>query len=233
MSDSVKRHTVEELKAMSRRELTAHAKHFGLKFNKNHNCEERAKRILAAYADEDLRMRPDAGSPSSAATPAATPGGPRPRFEALIDGVSSSDADQETPNATPGQRGGARPGAGRPEGVTEEVAAYNRLSKQPNPMVKMAVEKLFEKWSQRAQCPEVRLTKEEAFALALPWTHAIELSPLRGSIPPWIMVALTCTWTTFAIADSKAGLAREAAQRRRLSLQDPVDATEANFEESR
>jgi hypothetical protein len=198
------RYLPKDLRKMTLAQLAEVGEPLGLVFTKNHNKQERATRILAAYAAGDVVPAED--SPSTTAGPPHTdPGGPKPNFERLIDGDTLEDEDA-TQTAS---RGGSRPGAGRPEGMTDEIAAYNRLSKQPHPAVKMAVEKLFDIWATRTDCPEIRLSKEEAVALALPWTHAYELSPLSGKIPPGVMVVLTCLWTTAMIVDGKARLARE------------------------
>lgn len=192
------RYAARELQRMTLAQLQEHGGELGLAFNKNHSRRERIKRIIAAYTEGDIDVPPSSHTTTGDQTPGPLP---QPEFERLIDAPADLPLEH--------QRGGERPGAGRPPGMTEEIATYNRLSQQPHPAIKMGVEKVFELWSRRTKCPAVRLSKEEAVALALPWTHAYELSPLHDKIPPWLMVVLSCLWTTAVIFDSKAAVARE------------------------
>jgi len=200
MTATTARFTMPQLRKMTLAELEEIGREFGLTFNKNASKSQRTKRILSAYAAADVD---DPEPPPSCS--AQTPGSPKPDFERLIDG-DIADAQTGVPSS---EWGGARPGAGRPPGMTEEIAAYNRLSQQPHPAIKMGVEKIFDLWSRRTGCPAMKLTKEEAVALALPWTQAYELSPLNGKIPPWLAVLCACVWSTAIIVDSKAAAARD------------------------
>lgn len=183
----------------------------GLSFTKNHSREKRARMILDAYNELDLSAPAD--SPPS--TDPLALGEPKPAFEQLIDGPSDAAAQEDTGP----QRGGARPGAGRPEGMTDELAAYGRLSPLPHPAIKAFLERFFDAWSRRVNCPEIKLNKEEAVALALAWTHAYDLTPFKGRLPPWLMVLIECAWTTYAIGGKRLDLAAEAAKRRRAQQQ--------------
>jgi hypothetical protein len=204
MEATIKRYTAKDLKGYRLNDLDQIGDQIGLTFTKNHTKAERAKRILQRYAEMDLAT--DSGPESPPFTPAG-PGASKPEFERLID---SQPGEEEGADTDAPQRGGSRPGAGRPEGMTDEIAAYNRLSKQPHPFVKQAIEKIFDAWAARVDCPQIRLSKEEAVALALPWTHALELSGLGNRIPPWLMVVLSCIWSTAMIVDGKAAIARQA-----------------------
>ncbi len=186
----------------------------GLSFTKNHNRAKRARMILDKYAEQDLDQASHTGPPSHSEP--VSLGEAKPEFERLL-------ADSHDAPGLDSQRGGLRPGAGRPEGMTAEICAYNRLSTQPHPAIKSMIEKLFDKWAQLTECPEIRLTKEEAVALALPWTHAYELSPIGGKLPPWVSVAFMCLWSSWSIVDAKAALARAAAKRRRAESNVPVE----------
>jgi hypothetical protein len=208
-------HTAKELKAMTLAQLAAVGEPLELTFTKNHTRAERAKRILAAYATREVDEGPrqPAGPVPDAApsTHAQVLGEPRPEFERLIDtGSLDVEGDSQTP-----PHGGARPGAGRPEGSTAEVCLYDRLPAQPHPAIRQGIEKLFDAWARKTQCPEVRLSKEEAVALALSWTHVYEISPAKGVIPPWATILFTCLWTTYFILDGRAAMARHARETRR------------------
>ncbi len=185
-----------------------------ISFTKNHSREKRAKMILAGYNELDLKAD---GRGSNSPSPSEGPlslSEPKPLFERLIDGeTEAAPQDVQGP-----QRGGLRPGAGRPEGMTDELATYQRLSKQPHPVVKDIIEKIFDKWSERVGCPAVKLTKDQAVALALPWTHAYELSPIGGKIPPWMSVAFMCIWTSYSIAGEKFTIAREHLKKRKQQV---------------
>ncbi len=216
----MQRYAPKELRDMTLKGLEEIGSGLGLSFTKNHNRAKRARMILDRYAEQDLEQTSPHDPPSHTV---AALGEPKPEFERLLrdgDSCTTPSPDFGRPES---QRGGVRPGAGRPEGMTAEICAYNRLSAQPHPAIKDLIEKLFDKWAATARCPEIRLTKEEAVALALPWTHAYELSPIGGHIPPWLSVAFMCVWSTWSIVDRKAALAREAARKRKAETTVPAE----------
>lgn len=225
------RYTAADLRGMTLTELAEIGKSCNppLFFDKHHNKRTRAKRILDAYAASDLAS--DSTDPKSPPfTPADSPHNPgarNPEFERLIDS-RPLEGEEAADNAS--QRGGSRPGAGRPEGMTDEIALYNRLSKQPHPGVKMAVEKLFDRWAAKVGTKTIVPDKEKMVALALTWTHVYEISPVRGLLPPWVVVLLSCVWMTYVVMDDTATAAREFRERKRLGIPDVKDAVVTTFE---
>lgn len=227
-----RRYSADELITMSLASLQVVGKPLKLKFGKNHNRAIRVERILAAYAVADLssakstraRKSPpakdaDISNSISAGADSASPllGERKPAFENLtsavrecVEAVGGDDAA-----SVPADHGGERPGAGRPGGMTGEIAFYNSLPQQPHPAIKDALELLFKTWSTRANCPEILLTKDQAFELALPWTQAAEVLGIMRYLPAWLMVGITCIWTTWNLVSAKAEIARAAAARRK------------------
>ncbi len=111
-------------------------------------------------------------------------------------------------------RGGERDGAGRPLGMTDELAFYKRLPQQPHPAIRDFLRLAFHTWAAKSKCPAVELTEDEAFDLALPWTQAAHVAGVMDKLPAWLMVTLTCIWTTANMVGVKARVAREAASAR-------------------
>lgn len=207
----MKRYTPKELRGMTLKSLDEVGRDLGLEFGKNHNRAERSKRILARYADLDVAA--ETKDPPS--TDPAALGEARPEFERLIQSDALDvDADTETP-----QRGGARPGAGRPAGMTDDLSRLSHLSPQPHPVVKSLLSGMFQSWSVAAKCREIALTESEAIELAVPWSQTLEYLGVTERIPPWLHLGVMTLWTTFAIVKQKAAIAREAAKR---PQQEPV-----------
>ncbi len=196
---------------MTLRELEEIGRGLQLEFSKNHNRATRARRILDAYAQLDLATSPPV-SPFGDSLPDQTE--PKPEFERLIDG---QPVDEGTDSQAP-QRGGARPGAGRPMGQTEAKARMEHLSDRPHPFFVAFFSELFEAWARGARCPQIALSKEEAMELALPWTQLCEYMGIAQRIPPWLALGVMTLWTTASIFRAKAALAREAAEQRRAQV---------------
>lgn len=195
----MKPYDVKTLRRKSLKELAEIGERdFGLKFNKSINKADRVTRILSKQTELAAGSQSSVLT-SSAAVDEATPSAVQPGFSRLTD-------DEAPP---PNNRGGARPGAGRPEGMTNEIAAMNRLSQQPHPFVSGALELLFHRWAASVKCPDVALTKDEAFALALAWTQVGDYLGVTEKIPVWLQLAITAIWTTANIVQSKAKIARD------------------------
>ena len=206
----MKTYEAKELASMSLKTLADIGAGLGLKFTKNHNRSARAKKILAAQAEKTATTKPVRSSaPGETHTASVEPilHEQNPDFERLCETPSIGGDTAESAEA---QRGGVRVGAGRPAGMTEEVAAYNNLPQQPNPAIRQLFELAFNTWADRANCPEVALSKEQAHEISLPWTQAAHLAGVTDKIPPWLMVALACIWSTYNMVIVKAKLAREA-----------------------
>lgn len=204
----------KDLAGLSAKQLQALAdeRGFGLKFNKSHTKADMRKKILQAQTAAEADAV-EAGN----GTPAGDKLDANPAFENMLT-QGSGFSEELTPahGATEfiDNRGGARPGAGRPPGMTAEIARYNALSQQPNPAIVDAFEMLFAAWATAARCPGVALTTQEAMDIALPWTQVLELMGVAQRIPPWVVIAITCGWNTLSIVKAKANLARQAKQDR-------------------
>lgn len=210
-----RRYTAKELSLMSLKAMWNHVEEEGLdvhcsKNNRQITKRSMVKRILACYAARDVdRIAAGGGLETTAGEVLPE----NPEFEKLttrrsaLDDVQTEGAENTT--GQPSNRGGWRPGAGRPRGMTEEKALYNRLSEQPHPAVKQMFELLFDAWATKTQCPGVRLTEQEARDIATPWTNVLELMGVADRIPNWIVVAIACGWNTLSIVKAKAALARQ------------------------
>jgi hypothetical protein len=208
-----------ELSAMNMRQLQTviRTEGFDIVVNKSKTKAKVSKEILAAYAARDV----DAAKGAHTADAAAVPTRPaNPALENLETRGSALDENQTSAEREPTEnvenRGGARPGAGRPAGMTADRARMANLSDCPHPAVLAAVELLFDSWASGVGCPDVALTKDEAKDLALPWTNLLEYAGVAQKIPVWAKVGITCAWSTINTFKMKARIARDfAASRRR------------------
>lgn len=207
--DARGQYTLTELLGMKAKRLQeiANGRGLELRFNKSHNIETRAKRIMAA----EHRREMDSLAASAKTTPAGEAlKDASPAFEKKCDTlgtVSTVDGDAPIANVAPqapDSRGGVRPGAGRPLGTTDAVAAMRRLPEVPHPFVQDAIEFLFDSWADMAKCPQVALTKDEAVDLALPWTQCLEFVGVTQRIPVWLGPVMAAVWNTKNIVKIKA-----------------------------
>ena len=219
-----KRYSPAELADMTMRQMETHAKaeKLNIKFHKSKTKAAVAKEILAAYGARDI---------DAAKAGVAEQRPVNPEFENLVTPGSVLDENENLPANEPtmqvDNRGGARPGAGRPLGMTAERARMTHLSDCPHPAVLGLLEILFEGWAVKVGCPAVALTKEEAFDLALPWTNVLEYAGVAQRIPVWAELAITCTWNTVNILKTKAGIARQYAADHKRPDATAVAATDA------
>ena len=104
-----------------------------------------------------------------------------PGFEQLV----------KAPELKKDNRGGLRPGAGRPQGVTDDLAAVNRLPEKANEALCAVIEMPFDLWSDLNKMPELALTKDEARKIGLPVTQLMEFY-FPGKIPviAWVWMSL-------------------------------------------
>lgn len=220
-----KRYTPKELSRMSLKSLEQVGKPLELTFTKNHTKAERVRRILSAYSSQDVAAQATAGEGEASQGPplseqTSPPSGQpttherKPRFEALCEDNNAEYFSGANSAAAAADRGGAREGAGRPVGMTNELSVYNRLPQMPHPAIQHFLEAAFKTWATRCHCPEVALTKEQAFELALPYTQAAYLAGIVDYIPAWAMVGIELVWTTWNMVSVKAALARDAVKRK-------------------
>ncbi len=200
-----------------------------IKWTKSHTIKERVKQIMAARSRRAVDAALEAGgAPGEPTRPA------NPEFENLCatgtvpdgQGVAVSGRPDTDGGAGAGgsdgsegledNRGGAREGAGRPQGMTAERAAVMKLPDVPNKTIKDSLEALFELWSQATKCPEVALTKDEASDLALHWTRLLHMAGVEQKIPDWASEIVTGMWDTYNMVKIKAATARQAAVTRAL-----------------
>jgi hypothetical protein len=193
------RHSAKDLERMSLRELATAGKSVGLEFTKNHTKAERRKRILTRYTELDLTEQ--AGPAEAPETP-HTSATPSPEFLRKADAVTSAD------EAPAPQHGGARPGAGRPAGMTNDLSRMNQLSEHPHPPIKKLMELCFDVWADAVGCDDVRLTRDEAFDLALPLTNAAEYTGVIRYVPVWSEIAVSLAWAMYTTVQRKAAIAR-------------------------
>ena len=211
-----------ELSAMTMRQLAAviHDEGFDIVLNKSKNKARVAKEIMAAYASREIDAAKAATTnrqtePSRPVNPALENPGDSGQTE------SSLQTSQDLDGPKTENRGGARPGAGRPKGMTADKARMTHLSECPHPAVLGLLNGLFESWAVATGCPEIALSKDEAFDLALPWTNVLEYWGVTDYIPVWIELAITCTWNTWNVLQAKSRIAKEYAKNRK-----PVESVE-------
>ncbi len=204
-------YNLKDLRKMTLAELADVGGPLGLNFTKNHAKAKRVTMIVARQTE--LAVERGSGE----APPQPSPENPqRPDFEALLDGQSPDDSafdDPPTSSACP--RGGSRPGAGRPVGMTDEKARMAQLSETPHPVIEEAVAWLYGGWARISGCPDVALKPDELHDNALALTNAGEYIGVVQKIPPWLKLWLTSFVTVVGTFRNKARIAREHAARRR------------------
>jgi len=72
------------------------------------------------------------------------------------------------------KRGGHRPGAGRPQGLTDAKARAKNLPQYPNIAIKQGIEWVFELWASATKIEMLALDEDEAMLLSLPVTQIQE-----------------------------------------------------------
>lgn len=130
---------------------------------------------------------------------------PTPEFEETLKTIAGGPQEQGGGEPQKDGRGGARPGAGRPKGVTEDFAAVNRLPEKPNLTLIPVLRAPFEFWAQSQGLPELALTKDEATNLALPVTQLLEFY-FPGKIPEIAWCWLMMFGSTFNILEPRLKL---------------------------
>lgn len=130
--------------------------------------------------------------------------GKKPEFEKSLQDLAGSHQPAEEPKTEEKveRRGGARPGAGRPKGVTDEFAAVNRLPEKANLTLIPVLQIPFALWSKWIGVKEMVLTKDDAKELALPVTQLLEFY-FPGRIPEIAWVWLMMFGTTYRILEPR------------------------------
>jgi hypothetical protein len=107
-----------------------------------------------------------------------------PEFEQLAAGQIAEQSKTDG-------RGGARAGAGRPRGATDEFAAVNRLPEKPNLTLVPVIKIPFALWASAQGIAELELNKNEGEEVALPVTQLLEYY-FPGKIPEiaWVWLLM-------------------------------------------
>jgi hypothetical protein len=155
------------------------------------------------------RQKADAGQKSAVLMPPASSG--------ATEGPAVSDQPaqpvpgflEDTPADEVDGRGGPRPGAGRPLGMTNEKAAVRNLPVLPNEAIVgllLAGGKLI---AARVGVEQAAFTQEEAEKLALPLTQLLEYY-YPGGIPEigWVWLSAIGAW--YMIIDGKVRIIKAA-----------------------
>jgi len=157
--------------------------------------------------------KPKKSPPASPAPVASEP--VKPEFEKAIETIATATtqaADStEGPEGKTDGRGGARPGAGRPRGSTDEFAAVNRLPEKPNLTLVPIIRLPFDWWAESQQVPELALGKEEALDLALPVTQLLEYY-FPGKIPEIAFVWLLMVGSIRNVLDPRLKIIKAKRQ---------------------
>ena len=181
------RYSLIELRAMTHKQLEAIAPAH-VKITKNVNKTDSIKLIMRAYSDLDL----EAGEPTVDLPATESTGQSNAEFERLAGGGDVDEPYKEN-------RGGARPGSGRPKGMTNKKSRLTHLPQQPNELILLSVSAAFELWAAKSQVPEVALTKEEAVELALPLTQLGEFYGVTRYLPEETMLWVAPVWAAHNI----------------------------------
>lgn len=95
------------------------------------------------------------------------------------------------------KRGGVRPGAGRPKGLTDEKAKVRHLPQISSTPIKQGVQSLFDFWASAAKIEQLALSEDEAEKLSLPITQ------LQEFYFPGILPEIAGTWIMLIFAVSR------------------------------
>lgn len=125
------------------------------------------KRQIEIYAAQKTKEQIDSQ------TPAVIKTDKNPAFEALCGDTDLPAAEPELPTE---DRGGARPGAGRPAGLTDEKARIERIlrNEAADPNITWALYLSFAFAAELYGVPEAALTDDEAKTAALPVTNLLD-----------------------------------------------------------
>ena len=124
-------------------------------------------------------VKKTAGKKPAAAVPAAVEGPQKkvepinPEFEKNLEAANAGPVPGEQGGDKVERRGGARPGAGRPAGLSDELSRINKLPDVPNKAISNALQMPFELWSIATKVKELALSDDEADDLALPITQLL------------------------------------------------------------
>lgn len=127
----------------------------------------RVRELLA----EQLIEKVKSGQPPMAAVPVTVkqPGNQQLFDELTQPGDAVPDAD--TPKET---RGGARPGAGRKPGKSNEICKIDNLPTEPNRTIVYALKWIFKLWASAVDCKEIALDADELQEFAVDTTQFLE-----------------------------------------------------------
>lgn len=133
----------------------------------------------------------------------------KPEFEKSLQDLAGSHQPEEPKTEEKVEsRGGARPGAGRPRGVTDNFAAVNRLPEKANLTLVPVLQIPFKTWAKATGVNKLELDKTDAEKLALPVTQLLEFYfPKR--IPEIAWVWLMFTGTVYNILEPRLDLLAE------------------------
>jgi len=195
-------HTLQELLPLRKPALVAIGRQMDppLKLHKSHNKEKCRELILGEQAKRQAVK--DLANPTE---PEQTDNALQPANPALEAKLTGSGPDNPSPLPSMAKRGGKREDAGRPKGMTDDRARAKRATENatPNPAIQATLEALFDGWSDRVKCKGLKLTKQEAFDLALPYTNMAIYFDVEKYIPDWYLLGVTMIWNTKAIIGCK------------------------------
>jgi len=141
----------------------------------------------------------------------------KPDFEQTLKDIAGSHQPAGEGEEKVERRGGPRPGAGRPKGVTEDFAAVNRLPEKANETLVPVLRIPFAIWAKSTGVKELELNKDEAKDLALPVTQLLEFY-FPGRIPEIAWVWLMFAGTTYRILEPRMDLLTEKRKEKSSSV---------------
>ena len=140
--------------------------------------------------------------------------GDRELFNQLTAGDGQQGGAGESSGGQPeGTHGGARLGAGRKPGKTNDECRLDNLPAEPNRTVKDFYKWLFRIWARVADCKEIELDSDELNELSLDTTHFLEYHGIK--IPQGLSVD-----TRFIISNFEAVGTRIAIHKAHKARQD-------------
>ena len=169
-------HTQKELQRKKIVDLRRIASELGIEYDKRWIRSKLVKEILNKTESALEPANPSVQQPAN------------PEFERA--------AAEKAAEPVKDNRGGAREGAGRPLGLTDEKAKVRNLPQFPSNPIRQGICSLFDLWATAAKIEELALSEDEADMESLPLTQLQEyyfpniLPEIAGS---WIMLIFATT----------------------------------------
>ncbi len=203
---------LDKLKKEPKPVLVKMAERLGIKVSVRWRRPELARKILEKQKLNELE---EPAPQSTAETPETEGPKRKPEFEDLI--TESAESEPELPQEEKDGRGGAREGAGRTQGLTEEKARVQRILKNqvPDPFVQFVIETIFG----LAGEPKKKTVEPTPDMIAIPATNLISYYFPNVHVTPVLQV-----WLDFGIGIKNLVMSNLESRKKAEPVAVPVES---------